>query len=177
MIGWLDILLAVILVITLVIGLIKGLIREVIGIAAAVGGFLLAAYYYRWAADLIGGLIHNETVAKFLGFLLIFCLVILAGTILAWLLSKLMKGPLKFINHFLGSLFGLFEGVLIGGAVVFALLVFPVDRDAVNGSRLAPYCYSVTKVLVGLIPVELKDAAKSAYQSIVGAEKSHGQKI
>jgi membrane protein required for colicin V production len=177
MIGWLDIVLAVILVTTLVIGLIKGLIREVVGIAAAVGGFLLAAYYYPWAAGLIGRVIHNETVAKFLGFLLIFCLIVLAGSVLAWLLSKLMKGPLKFINHFLGGIFGLIEGVLIGGAVVFALLVFPVDRDAVNGSRLAPYCYGLTKVLVGLIPEELKDAAKAAYQAIAGTEKSHGQKI
>ena len=52
MIGWLDIVLAVIIVVTVIIGLIKGLIRELIGIAAAVGGFVLAAYHYQKAADL-----------------------------------------------------------------------------------------------------------------------------
>jgi len=177
MIGWLDIVLVVILILTLVIGLIKGLIREAIGVAAAVGGFILAAYYYRWAADLLGGVVHNETAARFLGFMIIFVLVVIVGAIVAWLLTKLMKGPLKLANHLLGGLFGLIEGILIGGAVVFALLVFPVDREALRGSRLAPYSYGLTRILVGLIPLELKVAARDAYKTVMGTEKNHGQKI
>lgn len=175
--GWLDIVLAVIILITAVIGLIKGLIRVVVGIAAAVGGFLLAAYHYRKAAALLSGLIKDETAAKFLGFLLIFVVVVVMGAIIALLLTKLMKGPLQVVNHFFGGLIGVVEGVLIGGAFVFAMLVFPVDRTALGESRLAPFCYRVTKVLVGLIPADLKDASRSAYQTLMGTEKSHGQKI
>jgi uncharacterized membrane protein required for colicin V production len=88
-----------------------------------------------------------------------------------------MKGAIQVVNHFLGGVFGLLEGVLIGGALVFALLVFPVDREAVAQSRLAPYCYGLTKAAVGLIPAELKNAARNAYQSVFGKEKSHGQEI
>lgn len=177
MIGWLDIVLAVIIGVTVVIGLIKGFVRELVGVVAAVGGFLLAAYQYQRAADLLGGIIKNPTAAKFLGFLLILLAVVLAGALVSFLLSKLMKGTIQIVNHFLGGAFGCLEGIMIGGALVFALLVFPIDREAVSESRLAPYCYGLTKAAVGLIPVELKDAARKAYQSIMGTEKRHGQKI
>jgi len=176
MIGWLDIVLAILIAATVIIGLIKGLIRELVGVVAAVGGFLLAAYHYQKAANLLAGAIKNPTAARFLGFLLILFAVVLVGAILSFLLSKLMKGAMAVVNHFLGGVFGFLEGMLLGGALVFALLVFPVDREAVSKSRLAPYCYGLTKAAVGLIPKELKDAARSAYQSIFGTEKSHGQK-
>ena len=177
MIGWLDIVLAVIIMVTVIIGLIKGLVRELIGVAAAVGGFILAAHHFQKAADLLGGFIHNPLATKFLGFLLIFFVVVTAGAVLAFFLSKLMKGTIQVVNHFLGGVFGCLEGMFIGGALVFALLVFPVDRTAVAESRIAPYCYGLTKAVVGLIPVELKNAARTAYQKIFKTEKSHGQEI
>jgi membrane protein required for colicin V production len=177
MIGWLDIVLAILIAVTVIIGLIKGLVREVVGVVAAVGGFLLAAYHYQKAADLIKGVIKNPTAARFLGFLLILLAVVLAGALLSFVLSKLMKGAMAVVNHLLGAVFGCLEGMLLGGALVFALLVFPIDREAVSSSRLAPYCYGLTRAAVGLIPQELKDAARNAYQSIFGIEKSHGQEI
>jgi len=177
MIGWLDIVLVIIIMVTVIIGLIKGFVRELIGVAAAVGGFVLAAYHYQRAADLLGGFIHNELAARFLGFLLIFFVVVIVGAILAFLLSKLMKGTIQVVNHFLGGVFGCLEGLLIGGALVFALLIFPVDRTAVSESRIAPYCYGLTKAVVGLIPAELKNTARAAYQKIFKTEKSHGQEI
>jgi membrane protein required for colicin V production len=177
MIGWLDILLAVILLAGLVIGLIKGLVKELVGLAAVLVGFFLAARFYRQTADFIWGWIRNPTAAKFLGFMTVFLAVVLVGGLAAWLLSKLMRGPLAILNHVAGGAFGLLEGALVCGVVVFALLVFPVDRAALSGSRLAPYCYGLTKALVSLIPRDLKDEFGRAYQDIVGSGKSHGQKI
>jgi len=175
-IGWLDIVLAIIITVTVVIGLIKGLVRELLGVAAAVGGFVLAGNFYQQAADLLGGFIRNETAARFLGFLLILILVLIVGWLLSFLLSKLLKGTIKVINHFLGGVFGCIEGLVIGGALVFGLLAFPVDREAVSESHLAPYCYGLTKAIVGLVPQDVKNAARTAYQSIVKTEKGHGQK-
>ena len=176
MIGWLDIVLAIVITVTVVVGLIKGLAREVLGVAAAIGGFVLAGHFYQQAADLIGGLIRNETAARFLGFLLVLIIVLIIGWLLSFLLSKLMKGTMKIVNHFLGGVFGGIEGLVIGGALVFGLLVFPVDREAVSGSRLAPYCYGLTKAIVGLVPRDLKNAARTAYESLFKTEKDHGQK-
>jgi membrane protein required for colicin V production len=175
MIGWLDIVLAVIITITVIIGLVKGLVRELIGVVAAVGGFILAGHNYQKAADLLGGIIHNPTAARFLGFILILIIVLAVGALLSFLLSKLLKGTIQVINHFLGGVLGCIEGFLIGGALVFGLLAFPVDRGAVSESHLAPYCYGLTKAIVSFVPEELKNAARAAYQSIFKAEKGHGQ--
>ncbi len=137
----------------------------------------MAAYHYQKAADLLGGLVRGPLAARFLGFLLIFVLVVLAGALVTFLVSKLMKGTLRVLDHLMGGVFGCLEGILIGGVLVFALLVFPVDRTAVSESRLAPYCYGLTKAAAALIPAELKNAARSAYQRIFKTEKSHGQEI
>jgi len=177
MVGWLDIALAVILLVTFVTGLIKGLVRELVGVVAAAAGFLLAARWYGKAAAALGSLIHNPAVAKFLGFVLVFLAVVVLGALVAAVLSKLMAGPLKLANHLLGGVFGFVEGMLICGAFVFALLVFPVNRDALSASRLAPYCYGLTKVMVGLIPKSLKDEFASAYRDIVKRKAVDGTKI
>lgn len=177
MIGWLDIVLAVILLVTVIMGLVRGLIKEVIGIVAIIVGFVLAARYYNTFADLIGRLIHQPSLAKFLGFIILFLIVIGVGSLIAFLLSKLMKGPLKFINHLLGGLIGFFEGVLICGVFVFALLVFPLNKQALLNSRLAPYCYGLTKAMIQLIPQDLKDQFKAAYQDVVKGGTKDGQKI
>jgi membrane protein required for colicin V production len=178
MVGWLDIVLAVILIGTLVAGLVKGLIKEAVGVAAAVGGFFAAARWYGPVADALNRTLASPTVSKFLGFLLVFAGVVIVGVIAAAILSKLMVGPLKFANHLLGGIFGLVEGMLICGALVFALMVFPINKEALAASRLAPYCYGLTKTMVALIPQELKDQFTSAYRDIVKKSESvDGKKI
>jgi len=178
MIGsWIDIVLMIVLLITLVLGLIKGLVRQVIGIGAAVAGLILAAFYYPEAARLLGKLIGSEKWADCLGFLLIFFGCLLVGWLIGWLISKLIKGPFKFINHLLGGVIGLFKGILICGVIVFALLVFPVDQSALEKSTLSPYSFALTKAMVHVIPAELKEKFRLAYEDIIGRIGKHGKEI
>ena len=175
--NWLDIVFLVVLGLTLVIGLIKGLVKQAIGLAAVVIGFLLASLYYLHAAWFLRKLISSEIAANLIGFLLIFFVVVALGTLLSFLLSKLMKGPLAFINRVLGGLFGLIKGVLICGVIVFAFLVFDFEREALNHSALAPYCFQITKGIVALIPQSLKEKFKTSYQEFRSDEAKNGQKI
>jgi len=177
MIGWLDIVLAVILLALFIAGLVRGLIKEVIGLAAIIIGFILAARYYLYFADLIGRVIHHPGVAKFLGFIFVFLVVLAVGSLIGFLLSKIMKGPLKFANHLLGGLVGLLEGILVCGVLIFALLAFPVRKDALLQSKLAPYCYGLTRAMIHLIPQDLKDQFKAAYQDLLKGGSKDGQKI
>jgi len=179
MVGWLDIVLAIVIVGGLVVGLIKGLMREAIGLAAVLVGFVVASRTYIHVAAFFQKFIHQPVVAKFLGFILVFIAVVLVGSLVAVLLTKAMVGPLKLINHLLGGVFGLIEGMLISGVLIFALLVFPINKQALSESRLAPYCYGLTKVMVNLIPQDLKDQFKQAYENIKREikEAKNGQKI
>jgi membrane protein required for colicin V production len=166
MFNWLDILLLLILAVAFVLGVIKGLIRQVVGILAVIVGLILAMAFYPAAASAVSTLIKNENVAHFAGFLTIFVVVLVVGWLIGRLFSKAIKGPLKWLNHGLGGFLGLVKGALIGGILVFAMLVFPVSSTALQDSTLAPYCVEVTRNIIDLIPKELKEAFKETTRDI-----------
>ncbi|MCJ7586422.1 MAG: CvpA family protein [Candidatus Aminicenantes bacterium] len=175
-INWLDIVLIVVLIATVLSGVIKGFIRSLVGIAAAVGGLILASQYFKTFARVAQAVISSPLWANLIGFLSVFLVVLLLGWGLGFLLSKLMKGPLHFMDHVLGGFFGFVKGVLICGICVLALVVFPIDRDAVKKSRLAPSCIQVARAAILLIPAELKAKFKETYLAIKESAEDHGQK-
>ena len=175
--NWLDILLAAILVGFLVLGLVQGFILRLIGLVSVVAGLVLAGLYYRGPGEVLGKLIRNPLLANFLGFLALFIAVLVAGGLLGHLLSKAMKGPLAFVNHALGGVFGLLEGVLIGGILVFALLVFDLAPGALRTSRAAPLAFAATRAVVNLIPQDLRAKFNSSYEQIRKSGGSRGEKI
>lgn len=175
--NWLDIVLAIIILLAFILGLVKGLVRQIIGIVAVIVGLVLAAEYYPRLSHFLSSFISNAKAADFLGFFLIFITTLIAGWLLAFLISKLIRGGLKFINHLLGGVFGLLKGILISGVVVFAFLVFPIDRNAVVKSRLAPHTLALTKAAIYLIPQELKEKFRLAYEDIKGRLKKDGKKV
>jgi len=173
----LDILLLALVLVCLIIGLIKGLVREVIGIVAVVAGLLLAVHWYPAVGAFFHRFISSQIASGFLGFMAVFLGVVILGWLISLLISKLMKGPLAFLNHVLGGFFGLLKGVLICGILVFALLVFGVWREGLAGSRCAPYCYQVARAIVQIIPRDLKMRFEDAYKDLRGKGGDRGQKI
>lgn len=168
MFNWLDIVLLVILLITLILGLIKGLVRQLVGILAVLAGLILGMLYYRLVATAFRPLVTTDTLAHLLGFLTIFLIFLLAGWLFSRLFAKAERGSIKFVNHLLGGVIGLVKGVLICGILVFALLVFPVNLQALQRSMVAPFCVKATKAAVDLIPQELKDEFRDTADKIIG---------
>jgi len=175
--NWLDIVFIIILLVTAVIGLIKGSVRTLIGIAAVVVGLILASQYYGAFARVVRTVVSSPLWANLAGFLFVFFVVQLLGWGVGVLVSKLMKGPLHFMDHLLGGLVGLVKGVLVCGILVLALVVFPVDRRAIKRSELAPFCYRVARGAILLIPDELKAKFKETYLAIKESADNHGQEI
>jgi membrane protein required for colicin V production len=165
--NWLDIILLVIIAAGLVLGIIKGLVRQLVGILAVVVGFVLGLAYYPYTASIFRPVVSKDSIANFLGFLLIFLAVILLGWLVSRIFAKVMKGSVKVVNHFFGGMLGLLKGALICGVLVFALLVFPMNIEALKGSFIAPYCAKVTKTVVGLIPQELKQKFVESYDEFI----------
>ncbi|UCC38873.1 MAG: CvpA family protein [Candidatus Aminicenantes bacterium] len=175
--NWVDILLIVILIITVVLGLIKGFIRQIIGILAVIIGLILAVNFYPFVSDIYSKWISHKVLPYLLGFLTIFLAVLAVGWLISHLLSKMMKGPLKFANHVLGGGIGLLKGILICGVVVFAFLLFPVNKEALKASKLSPTCVQATKAVFFLIPQEIKDQFQKAYQDIMGKGAKNGREV
>lgn len=177
MFNWLDIILLAILAIALVLGIIKGLVRQLIGILAVIIGFVLGLAYYPYTASIFRHLVAKDSLADFLGFLLIFLVIILLGWLVSRIFSKVMKGSIKFMNHIFGGILGLLKGALICGVMVFALLIFPLNIEALKSSFIAPYCASVTKGVVNLIPKELKQKFVESYQEFVDKEEDDVERV
>ena len=175
--NWLDIILFIIIVVCLVMGIIKGLVRQVIGLAAVLFGLVIALVYYPFVSALYARWIESQVLSQFLGFITLFVAVLCLGFLISWLISKMIKGPLKFINHVLGGGLGFIKGVLISGILVFALLIFPVSIQALKNSYLAPYCLGMTKLVAKVIPQELKDTFKETYDEIMGGRPKNAKRV
>jgi membrane protein required for colicin V production len=175
--NWLDIVLVVILAVTAIIGVFKGFAKQVIGLAAVVAGLVLASLYYDQTAGLFETFIKNRLLSDFLGFLLLFVIVLVAGALLGHLVTKAMKGPLAFANRLFGGVFGFLKAVLICGVLVFALVSFEIAKPALETSVLAPACLGVTRAVVNLIPQELRAKFNASYKEIRESGGKHGQKI
>ncbi len=175
--NWLDIVLFIIIVVSLVLGIIKGLARQVIGLTAVLLGLVLALVYYPYISQLYLRWIESHVLCHFLGFISIFIAVLCLGWIVSWLISKIIKGPIKFINHVLGGGLGVLKGVLICGILVFAMLVFPVNVQALKDSSLAPYCLGMTKLVAKVVPQELKDTFKETYDDILGGRPKNAKRV
>ncbi len=175
--NWLDIVLAVIMLAALIVGLIKGFVRELVGLIVIIVGIFVAGRFYGPLAGFVGKFIKNPAAANFIGFLLIFLVVLIIGGFIAGIISRATKRGLGFVNNVLGGIIGALEGILIAGAVIFAMLAFPVNKDALNGSKLAPFVYGVTKTIIQIVPQELKDQIKTAYENISQGKTDNGPTI
>ena len=173
--NWLDFVLLAIIAVSAVVGIFKGLVRQVIGLAAVVAGLILASFYYDRAAALFETFVKNELLSDFFGFLLVFILVLVAGSLLGHLLTKAMKGPLALVNRLFGAVFGFLKAVLICGIIVFALVSFEIARPALETSVLAPACLGVTRAVVNMIPQDLRAKFNASYKEIRESGGKHGQ--
>lgn len=175
--NWIDVILISVLALTSILGVIKGLVKQVFGLLAGIVGLILALGFYSQVSWIYLRFVSNEVVANFLGFLTIFLVVLCLGWVSSYCLSKFIKGPLKLLNNILGGGLGFLKGILICGVVVFALLVFPISKKALKESELSPVCLQMTRAMISLIPQELKEKFKEAYQEITRRVEKDGKKI
>jgi len=164
MYNWLDIVIVLILCITFFMGLIKGFVRQVLGIIFVIVGIILAVKYYSFISQFLFHLISHRAISNFIGFLLIFIVVLLIGGALTSLVSKLVKHNLESLDRVLGAVLGLAKGIIICVVLVFALLVFSEGKGSLKESRLATYFISISRAMTYLIPQDLEGKFKEKYE-------------
>jgi len=162
MLNFLDIILLIIFFLSILFGILKGLIRELFSLAFFIIGVVLSFLFYYEVGALFMPYLKNREVSNFAGFITIFVLVLMVGSLVTYLIKKLfILGPLKNIDMILGGVFGLLRGVLIASIIVFALIVFPVNDDLVTKSRLSPYVLTTIEVFVHFLPAKYQDKIQS----------------
>lgn len=158
--NWLDILLLVILAGSVIEGVRSGFSRVIIGLAAAIAGLILAAWFYGAVSTHLKPLIQSEAVAHIAAFLMIFVGVQAAGALLGWACAKIFRWTgLGWLDRLLGAAAGAVNAAFIAVVLVLVFSSFRLKplESAIAGSRAAPYLLGAAEVIVYVCPRELRD--------------------
>jgi membrane protein required for colicin V production len=168
--NWLDLVLAIILLASVLSSFRKGFSREVIGLVSVCFALLLGIWLYGSAAGYLLPYLSSRTSANFAGFAIVFCGVLLIGSLLSLIVGKILRfSGFSFIDHLLGLAFGLVRGLLIGVALITGIMAFsPGDRPPaeVVQSRMAPYMLDGSRMVAAMAPHELKEGFRKSYTRV-----------
>jgi len=139
--NWLDIAIALITLLSCVFGLWRGLIKEVLSLVTWIAALLLAkTYTVVLASSVFTNFIDNSSIRYVVAFTIIFILVMMIGTFLNFLMSKILAVTgLKFADRLLGGVFGILRGLLIVLIGLFLSGIFISETQQWQHSLLIPY--------------------------------------
>jgi len=132
-----DIIVIVLLVIGLISGIKDGLIKRVMGLAGLIAGLLIGrAIYLSVAARLTPILGTSEKVTQVIAFALILIVVPLIFSLIAWLISNLLKTVgLGWVNRLLGGVIGAVMNAIIVGLVFMGIESFDVHEHLITHEK------------------------------------------
>ncbi len=142
-------------------GLWNGLIRTlggIIGLVLAV--FIASRWYEDLALKLLSFLGDNLSLARILAFVIIFIAAQFIIISLLKVVNKIFSFPiLKTLNGLAGAVFGLIEGALLLGLILYFSTKFPLGsnwEELLNTSKIASVLIGFGKILFPLIPEAVK---------------------
>ncbi len=110
----LDIAVLAVVVLSTLLAFLRGVVRELIALVSWVAAVVLALVFGGELAAVLPGLEASPAARHVLAFVLIFIGVLVAGAVIALVLSKMIRAVgLGFLDRFLGAFFGLARGVAI----------------------------------------------------------------
>lgn len=168
-INWFDIFLMLVIFASFVSGLRSGFARVVVGLIATFFGLLAGFWFYRMLALQLLPYVKTPTAANMLAFLLIFVGVLILGSLVAAILSKVFSWiGLSWFDHLMGGAVGVLRGALTAAALVAVVIAFsPTPAPAfLNDSQVAPYATEVATWLAAMAPRELRDAFTQQIESL-----------
>lgn len=173
--NWLDAVVLFILALSVIAGFRKGLSRQVVGLVSVVAAIVIGLWTYGLAGGWLEHIfnISSHRVASFAGFGLVFCGVMLLGSLTAFLIHKFLKlTGLSFFDRVLGAGFGVVRGTLISVALVLGIMAFSAEGkppESVVRSRMAPYAVGAARVFAAMAPHEMREGFRRSYGQVKSA--------
>jgi len=162
----LDYFVLLVVVASVASGVTKGIIRVLVSVAFTVAGLILAAHCYKYAAVLLRVFVAAR-LADLLGFVTVFLVVLVGGSLLSWWLRRgLKRARIGWVDHALGGVFGLLRGWLVCSVIYLALTAFPGKPEAVQQAIFGPALLEGTRVVAYLTSHELRERFLSGYETI-----------
>lgn len=145
-----DMALLAAILISALMGLMRGLLKEVLSLVTWVVAVLLALTFgptfTEWfpltqgsagGNGVVGGLVRSDTVGLAIGFVAVFVLTLIAGSLIQWGVAKLVASTgLTGTDRLLGFLFGAGRGVVVCIVLLIAIRPFAVETEWWRTSQL-----------------------------------------
>lgn len=120
----------VILALSVLVGLWRGLVREAMSLVTWLAAVVAAIMFGAQVAALYGTWIDLPSARVGLGYLTVFLLVLLVGSLIGWLVRRIVHGTgLSGTDRVLGLGFGALRGGLMVAALVLVLGYTPFAQD------------------------------------------------
>ena len=138
--NWVDASILIVTALSFTFGIWRGLVREVLSLITWVLALLVARSYSEVVAATLFNSFDNLTMRYVTAFALIFIGVMMLGTFVNFLMSKLLIFTgLRFADRILGGLFGIARGALIVLVGLFFSSFFLSQGEYWQNSKLIPY--------------------------------------
>lgn len=163
-----DMIAVAILAFCVIRGIFRGLIKEVSSIVGVLAGFYAAYTYYGDLAGFFSSWIDNESYLHIVSFLVLFCLVFFAVSIIGVVIKYVLN--IAFMGWFdrtCGAAFGLVKGVLIVSMLFIIFTVFlPQGAPLVKNSILAPQVNRISEKMIKVVPRDMKSKFSSKIEDL-----------
>ena len=140
-----------------------GFIRETVTVVAAILGIILAGLFYQSLAEDVLLFIDNETLARIVGFAMVFGAVVLAGQMLAMILKPTINLlQLGIFDQLAGAAFGFVKAIVFIQIFLILFITYPrwgLDEtidESVFGALTVRMVERVP-VIVQMLPAEFGD--------------------
>ena len=138
--NWVDASILIVTALSFTFGIWRGLVREVLSLITWILALLVARSYSEVVAATLFNSFDNLTMRYVTAFALIFIGVMMLGTFVNFLMSKLLIFTgLRFADRILGGLFGIARGALIVLVGLFFSSFFLSQGEYWQNSKLIPY--------------------------------------
>jgi membrane protein required for colicin V production len=136
----LDWIILLILMFSALVAAAQGFFFEILSLAGAVVGYLLAVWGCSKIAPWFLPYVKSSAFAELAGFLTIFfAVVVLAGAIARIVRWMVHEAGFRWVDRTLGAAFGFVRGAVIVTAGLLAITAFAPDSEELAGSQLAGY--------------------------------------
>ena len=148
----LDTVILLVTALSCMIGFWRGFVKEVLALVTWIAALLIAWVGSGHLSGLMANIIETDSVRDIFAFALIFVVVALLGSVLSRVLAKLLTVTgLRFIDCFLGGMFGIARGLIIVLVSMFISSIFFSETEQWQQSILIPYGLPVVEWSSNLI--------------------------
>jgi membrane protein required for colicin V production len=153
----LDWIILVILLFSALVAAAQGFFFEIISLAGAITGYLLAAWGCGKIASWFLPYVKSQPFAELAGFLAIFfAVVVLAGAIARIVRWMIHEAGFKWADRSLGAAFGFLRGAVIVTAGLLAVTAFAPESQELTSSQLAGYFVVAGRGASWLAPSDIR---------------------